>query len=533
MQYKYTIPTLFILTSVTLTQPATAQGLSCDKKIDEIGEKITVLIDNGKNSGSGTLIKQEGNLYTVLTSFHNFKNTDLKYSIVTHDGQRYPLNVQSVKPLKSDIDLAEVKFRSNNNYQVAKLGNSDGVKRRDNVYVGGFRPKTANITVPLYDCLDGQVSANAKQVTVDGGYNLIYTNPTLKGMSGGPVLNQQGELIGIHGRGEDEYDNNKLDRYAGVPINFYLQLAAGNTKTPIIRPTPSKFTADDYFALAGEKYGKGDYQGAILAYNRVLNLNPNNTEALLYRGATYSKLKDYQKEIADYNQAIKINPNYAKAYYNRGIAHRNLKDYQKAIADYNQAIKLNPNYADAYNNRGVARYDLKDYQKAIADYNQAIKINPNYAEAYNNRGVAHRNLKDYQKAIADYNQAIKINPNYAEAYNNRGFARYNLKDYQKAIADYNQAIKINPNFDLAYNNRGIARYDLKDYQKAIADYNQAIKINPNYADAYYNRGLSYRNLGKHETAISDFRQAAKLYQQQGKSSDYQDALNRIRELQQR
>ncbi|MTJ16512.1 tetratricopeptide repeat protein, partial [Dolichospermum sp. UHCC 0299] len=64
------------------------------------------------------------------------------------------------------------------------------------------------------------------------------------------------------------------------------------------------------------------------------------------------------------------------------------------------------------------------------------------------------------------------------------------------------------------------------------DYNQALKINPNNADAYYNRGNAYATLGDKFQAISDFQQAAKIYQQQGNNETYQDALNRIRKLQQ-
>ncbi|WP_084386904.1 tetratricopeptide repeat protein [Anabaena sp. CA = ATCC 33047] len=240
--------------------------------------------------------------------------------------------------------------------------------------------------------------------------------------------------------------------------------------------------------------------------------------------------KDFHGAIEDYTQAIKINPNYAEAYKNRGNVHYALGDKQAAIEDYNQAIKINPNYAVAYYNRGLARSALGDKQAAIEDYNQAIKINPNYANAYNNRGVARDDLGNKQAAIEDYTQAIKINPNYANAYNKRGLARSALGDKQAAIEDYNQAIKINPNYANAYNNRGNVHYALGDKQAAIEDYTQAININPNDADAYYNRGNARSALGRKQAAILDFRKSADLYKQQGKESDYQDALNRIKEL---
>ena len=255
MYYKYTIPTLFILTSITLNQPTTAKDLPCSPKIDKIAEKITVLIDiNNKDNGSGILIKQEGNTYTVLTAFHNVKNPSLKYTIITPDQQRYPIQNQNIQPLGTGIDLAVVKFVSSKTYQVAKFGNSDLIKRGDNVYVAGFRLSTPNITAPLYDCFDGQVSAHATQVTIDGGYNLVYTNPTLKGMSGGPVLNSEGELIGIHGRG-DEYDNRERDRFAGIPINIYVRIAANtprNNPNSTNEPTPVIFQKLEALLKAGK-----------------------------------------------------------------------------------------------------------------------------------------------------------------------------------------------------------------------------------------------------------------------------------------
>ena len=184
-----------------------------------------------------------------------------------------------------------------------------------------------------------------------------------------------------------------------------------------------------------------------------------------------------------------------------------------------------------YNNRGFDKDDAGDYQGAIADYNQAIKLKRDYALAYYNRGISKRKLGDYQGAIADYNQAIKLKPDDADAYNNRGVSKKNLGDYQGAIADYNQAITLNPDYTLAYNNRVAIKNDnLKDYQGAIADYNQAIKLNPDYAKAYNNRGNSKRKLGDDQGAVNDYRQAAKLYQQQNKMQDYQDAINRLKEL---
>lgn len=142
-------------------------------------------------------------------------------------------------------------------------------------------------------------------------------------------------------------------------------------------------------------------------------------------------------------------------------------------------------------------------------------------------------MQKYALAITDCSKAIKINPQYANAYNARGDAYYGQGKYELAIADYNKAIELKYDpLSQVYNNRGITYYQQGNYQQAIADYNKAIQIDPNYAEAYYYRGLSRSYLREKQAAIQDLKKAADLYKKQGNIKDSQDALEKIKELQQ-
>jgi tetratricopeptide (TPR) repeat protein len=391
MNHKYTIPAALIGVSIALVQPQVARAICSNDQVDTIGKEITVLIDSD-SPGSGVIIKQTGNTYTVITAYHVVKNSNLKYQIVTPDNQRYQLNYQTVKRLDNNIDLAILQFTSKKDYQVAKIGNSDEVKRLINVHVAGFPRQTGGVRKSIYDCRSGRVIDNVPE-NIDSGYNLFYDNPTLGGMSGGAVLNDQGEVIAIHGQGEESNDVDidrinssvaivKSGRNSGIPINIFLRLSAINGVDVGVRlPDASKIKrsqTDDYFAQGLEKGLQGDNLGAIVAYTEAIRLNPNNAEAYNNRGSIRSNLGDKQGAVADYNQAIKINPKYGEAYNNRGIVHYDLGDTQAAMADYNQALKINPKYAEAYYNREIVHYDLGDTQAAMADYNQALKIKYNW-----------------------------------------------------------------------------------------------------------------------------------------------------------
>lgn len=281
-----------------------------------------------------------------------------------------------------------------------------------------------------------------------------------------------------------------------------------------------------------------DYQQRYQSVEEILqdlnlpsqSIRTKNAEDYYNKGIEKFDRKDYQEAIKDFNRAIKIAPDYGEAYVKRGNSRYFLGNKRSAIEDYERAIEINPNYAEAYSNRGDLCYELGDYQAAIKDYNRASEINPNYANAYFKRGIVRIYLGDYQRAIEDYTQAVKINRDYAESYFLRGYARIYLGDYQAAIEDYTQATEVNPNYADAYYNRGFLHYNLGNYQAAIEDYDRAIEINPNYADAYYNRGNARSHLEYKQSAIEDFRKAANLYEQEGKESDYQNARNRMKEL---
>ena len=151
-------------------------------------------------------------------------------------------------------------------------------------------------------------------------------------------------------------------------------------------------TAVEWFFKAlslwdGEKYTNPIK--AIEYYNNAINLEKDDAEAYILRGAAYDDLSRHQRAIEDYNQAIRLKPDYALAYYGRGVSYSGLGQYQRAIEDSNEAIRLKPDFAEAYYNRGNSYGLLGQYDRAIEDYNQAIRLKPDYAEAYNVRGAAY------------------------------------------------------------------------------------------------------------------------------------------------
>jgi serine protease Do len=198
-------------------------------RLGKIAQDITVLIDGSDSFGSGVLITREGDDYMVLTSEHVVKEIEKSYEVVTPDGKRYPIANKSIRKLPN-LDLAILKFKSSKSYKLAKITNSNNATLGTQVFTSGFPAPGQAIRDRLFQFTSGEISGRPEKAQQDG-YALIYTNVTRRGMSGGPVLNANGQLVGVHGRAEtdslgDESFQVKAGLNLGIPINTFMETAS-------------------------------------------------------------------------------------------------------------------------------------------------------------------------------------------------------------------------------------------------------------------------------------------------------------------
>lgn len=516
---------------IVITQSAVFAAKS-SQEIAQLANMIGVQVNRppgvpvGKAAdGSGFIIKREGNTYTVLTNDHvlNPSNGPKPASIRTSDGERHQITGGRSLGTFTDgsNDLALLTFSSSKEYTVATLGSATQAKLGSKIFVFGYP-----VNNDLGRIAEDRTSAFPSGIiwrsvnssgSHKGGYTMFYTAQTEGGMSGGPVFDIDGRVIGVHGKSDDTTDTAQ-DLQAGQTLTVERKSGIN-----------AAVTVDAFLAVQREIAGLNVDKTPSTDKPDETIKNPQTADVFVAIGL--AKENNKAAAIDNYTQAIRLDPKYSDAYYRRAVARYDQGDKQGAITDYNEAIRLDPNNAIAYYNRGVALYNLRNYQPALADFSQYLSFQPNDISAYYARGVSYRNLKDGQGMFANFDQIVRLAPNEPKAYFNRALARTMLLDKQGTIADFSEAIRLDPRYTDAYINRAQVRRRLGDREGAIQDLSIVLQIQPDNGIAYYTRGLFRRDLGDREGAFTDLQAAITIFQQKGDTRSYDKAVEVMQRLQ--
>ena len=92
---------------------------------------------------------------------------------------------------------------------------------------------------------------------------------------------------------------------------------------------------------------------AIVEYNKTLELDSENTEALANLGVAYSRLNNHKKALLNYEKALIKGYDNAMFRYFRGLSFANLSLLDEAVKEINLALQMNPRLMEAKFDLGI------------------------------------------------------------------------------------------------------------------------------------------------------------------------------------
>jgi tetratricopeptide (TPR) repeat protein/tRNA A-37 threonylcarbamoyl transferase component Bud32 len=265
-----------------------------------------------------------------------------------------------------------------------------------------------------------------------------------------------------------------------------------------------------HYNLGLALFGTGNLNGAVGAYKEALRLDPTNVLAHNNLGNTLRIQGNLDEAVGCCKEALRLDPEFALAHYNLGLALYEQGDLDRAISAYKEAVRLQPKFALAHCSLGRAHLDKGDLDGAIGAYTEALRINPNNAIAYYNLGLAFSNAGAPEEATSAYKEAIRLDPKYTPAHYNLGNALRSKGNPDAAILAYKEAIRLDPKFTLAHFNLGIVLFDKEDLDGAIRAYNEALRLDPKHAASHNNLGNALRHKGDLDAALGYFQAAVRL-----------------------
>jgi tetratricopeptide (TPR) repeat protein len=229
---------------------------------------------------------------------------------------------------------------------------------------------------------------------------LELQSPINNGDSGGPVVNDAGEVVGV---------------------------VSGKKPEAVLMS----------WCIAGAEVRK------YLEEARPL-VEPKTAAAFQRRGVRALQRGQAIRAVEDLSAARQLDTKSADILVNRALAHRTRKDYDLAFDDIVEALQLDPQHEGAYNVRGCVHMDRGEYDQALREFRRAIQINPKVGMVQANRAYAHANKGEFEQAVRSYDEALRLSPDVAEWYYRRGLALEQQGHVKKAEADYVQAVQREP-----------------------------------------------------------------------------------------
>src|SRR5687767_2159917 len=173
--------------------------------------------------------------------------------------------------------------------------------------------------------------------------------------------------------------------------------------------------ASAYNGIGRVHYHTGPMRTAIEAYEYAISLDPHYIDPYYGLGILYSaKLGDYDAAIDAFQRGVELNPAGAFLVASLGSTYARMGRFEKAIAYLQQAIALQPDSAFAYSWLGILYLHIKRYDDMIAACQREIEIEGSHSP-HRLLGYVYNFLGRYDEAIAQLEQSVALEPEDYEA----------------------------------------------------------------------------------------------------------------------
>jgi tetratricopeptide (TPR) repeat protein len=252
----------------------------------------------------------------------------------------------------------------------------------------------------------------------------------------------------------------------------------------------------------------GEHSEAIARFERALQLEPGNVDALHELARAYDDAGRTEDAEATFRRAIELRPNDWAAYKDFGLFYNRHGRIEEAIPPLRHVIDLTPDNYTGYANLAVMYLRLGKHAEAAALLERSLALNRT-AQAYSNLGTVYYLQHRYSDAAEMFLKAVELDPsddrtwgNYADA------SRYVTGKQQEATRAYREAaaqavkqLAVNPrNAELRSR---LAMYEVfaGDKQAALREIEAALQRGGDDGLVLFRAALVFEQSGMRQRAV--------------------------------
>jgi Flp pilus assembly protein TadD len=248
-------------------------------------------------------------------------------------------------------------------------------------------------------------------------------------------------------------------------------------------------TDNHYNKLGVNYFNNGQYDYAINAFIKAIQLNPSNAEVHFNLGRAYNRKGMDDKARAEFSISSRIDP---ETFDECVIKYKEKIDYEFTDAQYLAEL------GNAYAEKGMLN-------EAIATYQKVLEVQPGNFRIHYDLGMVYSKKRLYDEAVSEFKNAIEVNPSMPEAHYNLGMAYYKQGMVDMAISEYKSTLSLLPKANGrktagVHYKLGLAYYDNEMFKDAVNELNKALEIMPNDSRVHYKLSMIYKKIGMFKQA---------------------------------
>lgn len=200
-------------------------------------------------------------------------------------------------------------------------------------------------------------------------------------------------------------------------IESMARIRFGYTEEMEIKFTkiPPKVEDDKNLDKGIEEYTKGNFDDAIVLFEKVVKKFPESIEGYYNLGLSYMRKGDLDQALVSFEKARDLNPEAYTVYLALGEGYFNKGESEKAVEAYAKATELEPENPRAYYNLGMTQYKLNKTEEALVAFEKCIELDPQKSTPYYQAGLTAIKAADYERSISYFEKFLEIEPNAKEA----------------------------------------------------------------------------------------------------------------------